>query len=68
MSLDAQFGVLVRDLDQDMLRALERVVARERNARDRLAGIGFEDIHPNMSAAAKDEAARQIARVLRGEE
>jgi hypothetical protein len=28
----------------------------------------MEDIHPKMSAAQKDQAAQEIARVLRGEE
>jgi hypothetical protein len=43
-------------------------VAFEIAGRRQQTAIRLEDIHPKMSDSQKDEAARQIARVLRGEE
>jgi hypothetical protein len=64
MSMRVKFETLVHDLGRDDLEVLRRTVASEIDGRRRKTAIQIEDIHPEMSPAAKDEAAREIARVL----
>jgi hypothetical protein len=68
MSLRSKFEALVRDLDQENLEELRRSLASEIEARERKTAIRIEDIRPEMSAADKEQAAREIARLLRGQE
>jgi hypothetical protein len=68
MSMRGKFEALVRDLDRDNLDELRRSVASELDGRRQKTAIKIEDIHPEMSAADKDQAALEIARVLRGED
>jgi hypothetical protein len=68
MSMRGKFEALVRDLDGDNLEELRRSVASELDGRRQKTAIKLEDIHPEMSAADKDQVAREIARVLRGED
>ena len=68
MSMRGKFEALVRDLDGEKLEELRRSVASELDSRRRKTAIKLEDIHPEMSAADKDLAAKEIARVLRGED
>jgi hypothetical protein len=58
----------VRGLDPQTLEELRRSVAAEMGERRQQTAIQIEHIHPKMSAAEKEEAAREIARVLRGED
>ena len=67
MSMREKFETFVRDLDPEDLEALRRSVASELDGRSRKTAIKIEDIHPAMSAADKDQVAREIARVLKGE-
>jgi hypothetical protein len=64
MSMNRKFESLARDLDQDSLEQLRQVVASEIQGRRQKAAIRLEDIHPKMTAADKEQAAREIARVL----
>ena len=66
--MNSQFDELVRSLEANTLEELRRAVASELGGRRQQTAIRLEDIHPKMSADQKDEAARQIARVLRGED
>jgi|1185.fasta_scaffold853432_2 hypothetical protein len=66
--MSSQFDDLVRSLEADTLEELRRAVAVEVGGRRQQAAIRMEDIHPKMSAAQKDQAAQEIARVLRGDE
>lgn len=67
MSMTAQFEKLVQDLDQQALEALRRSVSSEMEGRRRKTSIRIGDIHPRMSAADKERAAEEIARVLSGD-
>jgi hypothetical protein len=66
--MNSKFDDLVRGLEADTLEELRRAVASEIGGRRQQTAIRLEDIHPKMSDVQKDEAARQIARVLRGED
>jgi hypothetical protein len=66
--MNSKFDDLVRSLEAGTLEELGRAVASEIGGRRQQTSIRLEDIHPKMSADQKDEAARQIARVLRGED
>lgn len=66
--MNSQFDDLVRSLESETLEELRRAVASEIGGRRRRTDVRLEDIHPQMSAAEKDRAARQIARLLRGED
>ena len=66
--MNSKFEDLVSSLEADTLEELRRAVAFEIGGRRQQKAIRLEDIHPAMSATQKDEAARQIARVLRGED
>jgi hypothetical protein len=63
----AKFDDLVRSLDPQTLEELRRSVAAELGGRREESAIQIEHIHPKMSMEAREEAAREIGRVLRGE-
>lgn len=66
--MKATFDDLVQSLDPATLEELRRSVAAELVGRREQSAIKIEEIHPRMTAQAREEAAREIARVLRGEE
>jgi hypothetical protein len=66
--MNSKFDDLVGSLEAETLEELRRAVASEIGGRRRQTDIRLEDIHPKMSAAEKDRATRQIARLLRGED
>ena len=66
--MKTKFDDLVQSLDPATLEELRRSVASELGGRREQSAIKIEEIHPRMTAAAREEAAREIARVLRGEE
>lgn len=59
---------LVESLDREGLDELRRIVSAESTHRRQKNAIRMEHIHPGMSEEQKEAAAREIARVLRGEE
>ena len=65
--MNSKFDDLVRSLDPQTLEELRRAVASELGGRRDETAIQIEQIHPKMSAEARDQAAREIGRVLRGE-
>jgi hypothetical protein len=65
--MNSKFDDLVRSLDPRTLEELRRSVAAELGGRRDETAIQIEHIHPKMSADAREEAAREIGRVLRGE-
>jgi hypothetical protein len=65
--MNSKFDDLVRSLDPPTLEELRRSVAAELGGRREESAIQIEHIHPKMSAEAREEAAREIGRVLRGE-
>lgn len=66
--MKTKFDDLVRGLDPAALDELRRSVAAEMGERRGQKAIQIEHIHPKMTAEAREEAAREIARVLRGED
>jgi len=66
--MNTKFDELVRTLDPATLEELRRSVAAEMGGRREQTAIQIEHIHPKMTAEAREEAAREIARVLRGED
>lgn len=66
--MNAKFDDLVKSLDPPTLEELRRSVAAELGGRREESAIQLEQIHPKMSAEAREEAAREIGRVLRGED
>ena len=66
--MNTKFDDLVRSLDERLLEELRRSVTAEVNSRREQTAIQIEQIHPKMSAAAREEAAKEIARALRGED
>jgi hypothetical protein len=64
----SKFQDLVESLDREGLDELRRSVAVEVGERRQKNAIQMEHIHPGMSEEQKDRAAKEIARVLRGEE
>lgn len=66
--MNTKFDDLVRSLDAAALEELRRSVAAEVGGRREQTAIQMEHIHPKMTAEAREEAAREIARVLRGED
>jgi len=64
----SKFQDLVESLDREALDELRRSVAAEVGERRQKSAIQMEHIHPGMSEEQKDRAAKEIARVLRGEE
>ena len=65
--MNSKFDDLLRSLDPQMLEELRRSVAAELGGRREETAMQIEHIHPKMSAEAREEAAREIGRVLRGE-
>jgi len=65
--MNSKFDDLVRSLDPQTLEELRRSVASELGGRREESAIQIEQIHPKMSVEAREEAAREIGRVLRGE-
>lgn len=63
--MNTKFDDLVRSLDPTALEELRRSVAAELGGRREQTAIQMEHIHPKMTAEAREEAAREIARVLR---
>jgi hypothetical protein len=66
--MNTKFDELVRSLDPAALEELRRSVVAEAGERRGRTAIQMEHIHPQMTAEAREEAAREIARVLRGED
>lgn len=64
----SKFQDLVQSLDREGLDELRRSVAAEVGERRQKSAVQMEHIHPGMSDELKDQAAKEIARVLRGEE
>jgi hypothetical protein len=64
----SKFKELVESLDREALDELRRSVAAEMGERRQQNAIHLEHIRPGMSDEQKDEAVKEIARVLRGEE
>ncbi len=60
-----KFQTLVREMDQSTLDELHRQVAAEMEQRRQKAAIQLKDIHPRMLPEEKEQAALEIARVLR---
>ena len=65
--MNSKFDDLVRSMDPQTLEELRRSVVTELGGRREETAIQLEQIHPKMSADAREEAAREIGRVLRGE-
>jgi len=65
--MNSKFDDLVRSLDPQTLEDLRRSVASELGGRREESAIQIEHIHPKMSADAREQAALEISRVLRGE-
>ena len=65
--MNSKFDDLVRSLDPQTLEELRRSVVAELGWRREETAIQIEQIHPKMCADAREEAAREIGRVLRGE-
>jgi hypothetical protein len=60
-----KFETLVHELDEDTLHELRAQVAAEMEQRRLKTAIQIKDIHPRMSADEREQAALEIARVLR---
>ena len=56
--MNSKFDDLVRSLDPQTLEELKRSVAAELGGRREETAIQIEQIHPKMSADAREEAAR----------
>ncbi len=65
--MNSKFDDLVRSMDPQTLEDLRRSVLAELGGRREETAIQIEQIHPKMTADAREEAAREIGRVLRGE-
>jgi hypothetical protein len=65
--MNSKFDDLVRSLDPQTLEELRRSVAAELGGRHEATAIQIEQIHPRMTVEAREDAAREIARVLRGD-
>jgi DNA-directed RNA polymerase subunit F len=66
--MNAKFDDLVQSLDPATLEELRRSVVAELSGRREQTAIQIEQIHPRMSNEAREEAAKEISRVLRGED
>jgi len=64
----SKFKELVESLDREGLDELRRSITAEVAERRQQSAIQMEHIRPGMSEEQKDAAAKEIARVLRGEE
>ena len=67
MNVGAKFKSLIRDLDPQALQELSRLVSSELSRQTKTA-FEIDQIHPRMSPAEKERAAREIAEVLKGRE
>ena len=67
-NMQKQFDDLVHSLEPAALEELRRSVAAEVGLRREQNAIQLEQIHPKMTVADREEVAREIARVLKGEE
>lgn len=65
--MNSKFDDLVQSLDPQTLEELRRAVAAELGGRHEQTAIQIEQIHPRMTLEAREDAAREIARVLRGD-
>ncbi len=65
--MNSKFDDLVQSLDAQTLEELRRSVAAELGGRHEETAIQIEQIHPRMTVEAREDAAREIARVLRGD-
>jgi len=65
MSISTKLKTLVHELDVQNLEELGQSIAAEIEKRQEKTGFQLEDIHARMSAADKQLAASEIARVLR---
>ena len=65
--MNSKFDDLVQGLDAQTLEELRRSVAAELGGRHEQTAIQIEQIHPKMTVEAREDAAREIARVLRGD-
>ncbi len=65
--MEAKLEELVRNLNGQALEELKKSVLTEIGNRREQTAIQLEHIHPRMSEADKEQAAQEIARVLRGE-
>ena len=68
MQMNSKFDDLVRSLTPETLEELRRSVAEEVGGRRQEAAIQIESIHARMSEEQREQALREIARVLRGED
>ncbi len=66
MTIPAKFKALVRELDQEALEELRQLVASELSRQSK-AAFQMDQIHPRMTPAEKERAAREIAEVLKGQ-
>ncbi len=66
--MNSKFDELVGSLTPETLEELRRSVAEELGGRRQQAAIQIENIHAKMSGDEREQAMREIARVLRGED
>ena len=66
--MNSKFEDLVRSLTPETLEELRRSVAEEVGGRREQASIQIENIHAKMTEEQREQAMREIARVLRGED
>jgi hypothetical protein len=66
VSIHSKFKALVRELDQPALEELGKLVASELSRQSK-AAFQMDQIHPRMTPAEKERAAREIAEVLKGQ-
>ena len=64
----SKFKELVESLDREGLDELRQSVAAEVGERRQKNAIQMQHIHPGMSEEQRERAAREIARVLQGEQ
>jgi hypothetical protein len=67
MSIHSKFKTLVRELDGETLAELSRFVASELS-RNSKTEFQIDQIHPRMTPAEKERAAKEITQVLRERE
>ncbi len=66
--MNSKFDDLVRSLTPETLEELRRSVAEELGGRREQSAIQIENIHAKMSDDEREQAMREIGRVLRGED
>jgi hypothetical protein len=65
MSMNRKLQAFVRDLDQTSLEELRQSIDLEMEGREQKTSFKIDDIHPHMTASEKEQAASEIARVLK---